>query len=239
MALVVAPWLGCKSSYPLPPTFCDDWCHVTLQPNCGEDPEDCVEGCELTLASSHCFPLQRQLLSCYESADSSAFSCDEPGGESESRVEPGVCQQERDALFECQAPGVGECLQVCRATQDDQIRRVQLSDSNLLDFGLLAVDAGPKESCPALDRPCEDICWSVFSLEFDGLAAAGVPSEGSSESERSSSLRCLQDTLLACLSDTETLASLADAGVVVTPSSDHRPKPGESISSAVARCASE
>lgn len=229
--------LACKSEYPLGPTFCDDWCHVTLQPNCGEDPEDCVEGCELTRASASCFPLQRELLTCYEGQSSSAFSCDEPGGESESRVEPGVCEAERDALFDCQAPGVGQCLEVCRATQKDQIQRASLGDSNLLNFDLLAEDAGMGAGCPALDRPCEDICWSVFSLQFDGLAAAGIATEESGAEELEGNLQCLQNTLLACLAISPAGPPSPDAGISAPTPGTELPRPGESITSAVARCA--
>lgn len=227
--------LGCTVDYSLEPTFCDDWCHVTLQPDCGEDPEDCVEDCELTKASEDCFSLQAALLHCYEGYEASVFSCASRGNQSESRVQPEVCQSERDALFECRAPGIEQCLNICRVTQQGQLQRVAVEDTELFDFRQLTVDAGLGVSCPALDQPCEGICWSVFGLQGAGLQAAGVATVAGEDSDLSEALSCLQTSLLGCFApSTGTAANSAeqaDAGV-----SALRGRPPETIAQTLARC---
>jgi hypothetical protein len=226
--------VNCEDEYSLAPTFCDDWCHATLISTCDEDPEDCVENCELTKASDACFPRQTSLLRCYEGADRTAFTCAGMGFRSEIRVRPDVCSAERDALFECESPGIGQCLTLCRTAQQQQVEQVALGQTGLLDFRRLTADAGSQPSCPALDRPCEESCWSVFGLQSAGLAELGLVPEAD---DLEGALSCLQATLIGCFGDAlgEALGPIADAGPP-NPFGPPTGPPGESISSAIARC---
>jgi hypothetical protein len=133
-----------------------------------------------------------------------------------------VCARERDALFECEAPGIAQCLGLCRATQARQLDLVAPGETSPVDFGLLR-DAGAEPSCPALDRPCEDLCWSVFGLRSAGLEAIGIVTGAS---DLDDALACLQRSLLGCLG----APGVPDAGL--TSNSE----PPESIGDAIARC---
>lgn len=189
--------VACATEYPLSATFCDDWCHATLA--CGESPSNCVSECELTKTSGECFERQEDLLECYSSASSDDFACLERGFQPDTVVVSGACQLERDALFECTAPGIGVCLQLCRQTQRSQLD--QVIDPNTGRLRPL----GDEHTCPLLDQPCEDICWTVFSFTSAGLAAAGVvpdlpdpPTSDAGVDSSSGSLSCLQAVLLGC-----------------------------------------
>lgn len=155
--------VGCEREYPLEPTFCDHWCHATLRGDCSESATNCVRDCELTKASAPCFPLQEQLLSCYEDAPDDAFVC--AGGEfrSENRVQDDVCLEQRDALFECESPGIiTSCLTPCRTLQD-LVPPQEIEQT---------ADAGA--ACPLLTDSCESWCWSLLQFSNEQLEALGI-----------------------------------------------------------------
>ncbi len=209
--------VGCQSSYPIAPTFCDDWCRATRLERCGQEPENCVEDCEQTKSSERCFGRQEVLLACYQGTERTDFFCAGEGFDAETRVLAGRCQFERDALFECEAPGIGQCLAACRVAQEAQLSQIEIEGGELVDFGLLGAASPPGAACPALDRPCEELCWSVFGLQLGNLPssgfgslAAGAPS-GEEAADAGGVLECLQQSLLGCFSAPEG-SLLGDAG---------------------------
>jgi hypothetical protein len=141
---------GCANEYPIPPTFCDDFCRATLRPGCDTEPENCVRECQLQPIGAACEAHQQALLRCYQSADDDAFECSGFGG---TRVKGGVCETARDALLICELPQMEPCLEVCRPYQATLDERV-----------LSPVDAGVTERCPLLHQSCEGICWNLLSI---------------------------------------------------------------------------
>lgn len=205
--------------YPLAPTFCDDWCHTILASDCGEFPRPCVRDCELTKASDDCFLLQEELLECYEDNPDS-FVCAPGGFSDETRVADGVCQGERDVLFECEAPGIGSCLQACRGVQQEQLDTIIESPAEMMTAPE-TMDAGVASTCPVLDQPCEEICWTLFNFTSAGLIQAGVDprsdapslldaSAGLLSGAASRQAACVLVALSACFADPMTEA---DAGL--------------------------
>jgi hypothetical protein len=225
--------VGCNNEYTSAPTFCDDWCHATLRTSCGEEPDTCVRDCELTKASGDCKDLQQKLLSCYEGAAKSAFVCAGSGFRQETRVKPEVCQRERDAMYECEAPGIGTCLNLCRTIQQQQLDRTLDSKTGLVDFSLLAVDAGARPPCPAFDQPCEALCFSLVGFSSQSLSNALADSHqvyapDAGPKSQSEIRDCIQSELLACYGP---VASVADAG-----GSTRSPSGVESIGDVIMRC---
>lgn len=200
---------ACEGKYELEPTFCDDWCRATSV--CGGQPANCVSNCELTRATDACAKRQQDLLECYQGAGEDAFLCLPVGEQRRTRVRAGTCQGDRDALFECEAPGIGLCLAACRDAQ------TELLGSTTESVVLQNPDGVAREqpdggvvNCPTLDDPCESQCWSLFAFTSAGLAAAGVNPEASSASElpagaTAAIAECAQQALLSCY-------PLADAG---------------------------
>lgn len=99
---------ACSGGYSLPPTPCDDWCHVTqgaygYSPcNYGYYPADCVSQCETEqLGNAHCTAQFQVALACYR---------DTPGATSSGcyfnpdpmYVPP--CRPEWETLVLCAAP---------------------------------------------------------------------------------------------------------------------------------------
>ena len=140
--LWVSGWglVACEREYPLEPTFCDRWCHAFSELDCVSSPADCVQECEDTKGPAACEDVRETLLACYEDAPDEKFECIVGGGLANVRVADGACQTERDALYECAAPGIGQCLTTCRIVQTE------------LDPALLA-------SCAVGGNSCEEICW--------------------------------------------------------------------------------
>jgi len=221
---------SCEDDYPLEPTFCDDWCHATLRAACGEEPENCVRDCELTKASEDCFGSQRRLLACYEEARDSDFVCAGTGFDRETRVKPDVCQTQRDALYECEAPGIGTCLALCRVQQAEQLDRALDGKTGLVDFSRLAIDAGGAPLCPALDQLCEPLCFSVLGFSSESLEVALLDDEAygpdAGPRDPSEIQPCIEDALLACF-----LPETGDAGAM-----DARESKVESIGDVITRC---
>lgn len=177
-ALVVLGWAcvvslgssGCEGGYSAEPTFCDEWCAALRHPSdCAEGPASCVRDCELTKASGDCFARQEQLLTCYEALEPDAFSCAPPGSQSSfgdrQRVEKDACRVERDALFECEAPGFGECLELCRGYQ------AILTEGAVGEY----MAGAPSDDCPLLTQPCETVCWTAFLFTSDDLERLRLP----------------------------------------------------------------
>lgn len=167
--------LGCNDGYSVQPTFCDDWCAALRHPgDCARAPASCVRDCELTKATGDCFTLQQRLLTCYEGLEADAFLCAPPRSQSSfadrQRVEKTACREERDALFECEAPGFGECLDLCRGYQ------VVLTQGAGGDgLGVPASD-----DCVLLTQPCESVCWTAFAFTSDDLERLRLPPVGPS-----------------------------------------------------------
>lgn len=213
--LIAAGLSSCESEYPLEPTFCDDWCRATLRAGCDEEPENCVRACEQTKASEPCFDLQRELLQCYEDASDDAFLCvDGFGGDT--RVRPETCQGQRDRLFECEAPGIGLCLDACRAIQGQQ-----------LSAGVDETNPEPASDdivCPTLNVPCESVCFNFITagvlddLDLAGFVApnpnnddAGSPSPSmddmnSDAVNESDAAQCIFEAVAACFDSTAPIA---------------------------------
>ncbi len=190
---------ACDDDYPLAPTFCDDWCRATSRPNCERQPNHCVSDCELTKPSEDCFALQEELLSCYEQAPKDAFVCAGGGVSGETRVDHDTCQKERDALFECEAPGIGGCLSFCRSTQEAQLASIVDTKPGMVDSAEMpTMDAG-LAACPLLNQPCEQLCWTLFGFTSEGLRAAGVPAGNENQAGGAGSAAvCLQTVFLGC-----------------------------------------
>src|SRR5688572_10187652 len=132
------------SEYPLPPTFCDDWCLVLLRVPCDQEPENCVRDCEADRTPA-CAAQHEQLRACYAAAPRESFVCAGQGFGSDVRPLPGVCESERDALIACAAPEEWQCLQICREVDG---ARPPESDEPL-----------PREAeCPAPAIPCGNLC---------------------------------------------------------------------------------
>jgi hypothetical protein len=194
-------FLSCEGEYQLEPTFCDDWCLVASAEGCEMQPDECVKDCELTKASADCFALQRDLLECYEDVDRSKFLCLGQGFGAETRVSGGFCQAERDALFECEAPGIGTCLALCRSTQEEQLESVVEPMTGPMPTPDAMPDAG-KPGCPLIDEPCESLCWTMFSFTSEGLSAAGItPDEVPASGGENLAAVCLQSVFLGCFGD--------------------------------------
>jgi hypothetical protein len=195
--------LSCEDDYPLAPTFCDDWCRVTLRSGCDEQPGNCVRDCELTKASDDCSARQRRLLECYADASPTSFVCTGGDFQQEIRVDPAVCQAERDALYECEAPGIGTCLSMCRITQAEQLESTYDSATGLVDFQKLATDAGVDDACPAIDQPCEALCFSVLGFSSEALSIAlDDPRVGQGDAggfNPEATQRCIEGALLSCI----------------------------------------
>jgi hypothetical protein len=144
-AAVVSGTQACQREYPLEPTFCDRWCEIGQQVGC-ERPAGCVRDCELSKASEGCFALQQELLECYQAEPPESFTCID----NETHPRGTTCRSKRDEMFECEAPGIGQCLSLCRLAQDTP-------GINL-----------PRR-CTLLTESCEDICFVL--LQFQGNPA--------------------------------------------------------------------
>ena len=151
MWLIVAP--SCDyNSYPLDPTFCDDWCRATLRADCEDDrPEACVGRCEHGFSFARCSSELRELEGCYKSASDDEFLCS-PVGTSIPR--PDTCSEARDAWLACEAPEVRACVEFCRPIYEPGVEHL-------------------KRECPELvpDLTCEDLCWSGAGLDELGREA--------------------------------------------------------------------
>lgn len=142
---------ACEREYPLEPTFCDHWCHA-FPTKCGQSPAACVQECEETKGPSGCASVRDELLACYEQLSDDKFRCVE-----RVRIADGACQNERDALYECASPGIGQCLTTCRVLQQE-------------------VDPAVVATCPLASSSCEEVCWILEESGLDvGEAGVGVP----------------------------------------------------------------
>lgn len=196
--------LGCDTNYSLPPTFCDDWCRATLRAGCDDEPEGCVRQCEQTRATQGCFELQLALLECYEIADDEIFTCVEAGFGSETRVRNGACQRERDALFECEAPGIAACLVACRNLQAAQLdAQEDLADA----VPETTTDAG----CPNIDVSCESVCWTLQGAQaldgFDGSLVDASASASTLAPTGADAMSCVIDGVAPCFGAASSLAA--------------------------------
>lgn len=221
LLVCLIPVLGCEGEYVLEPTFCDDWCRVARADGCENQPDECVKDCELTRASDDCFALQRDLFECYEDEDRSTFVCLGQGFGAETRIRDEACQAERDALFECEAPGIGTCLSLCRDIQEDQLQSIVEPMARPMERPVAMQDAGA-EQCPLIDQPCESLCWTMFSFTSEGLSRAGIgPNEVPSSDGENIAAECLQSVFLGCFADLlPPDLMLPDTGAPLGPDAD-------------------
>lgn len=106
-ALFLALGGACSGDYSLPPTPCDDWCHVTRGNygySCGAvyRPAECVSQCESAqLSNRHCTAQFEVALACYRNnpgaANSACYYNPDPN-----YVPP--CRPEFETLTICAAP---------------------------------------------------------------------------------------------------------------------------------------
>ncbi len=72
-------WLSaCAGDYPLEPTICDKYCHVTRDLQCGPiyGPADCVSSCEQQLKGDlACREEMNGLIDCFEQEDAALRRC--------------------------------------------------------------------------------------------------------------------------------------------------------------------
>lgn len=141
---------ACEREYPLEPTFCDHWCHTFVQAGCELSPAACVQECEESKGPAECEAARQTLLQCYQQKPSDSFSCGGSGSLFTVAVRYGACQAERDELYECASPGIGECLTGCRTIRDT------------LNPEVIA-------RCPLANNSCEELCWSFE--QYGGLAS--------------------------------------------------------------------
>ncbi len=95
--------VACEQGYPIPATFCDDWCELVRR-SCPEpyDPGQCVAACEeekLLTGRDNCSIEQMHLVDCAKAT---------PGGEPICITNPnrdGACEAEQDALHVCYQGG--------------------------------------------------------------------------------------------------------------------------------------
>ncbi len=173
---------ACSNSYPIEPTFCDEFCRVTLRAGCDQEPENCVRECETGKVRKSCQLRHQALLECYQRAPDDAFVCVGSGFGSSIRVRDGVCRSERDELLTCERPEVSECLELCRPLQNDLERAasVQLMLPGQSSATSAVGDAG-LNACPLLLESCETLCWNLSTIEalsiddlyLDASAGAG------------------------------------------------------------------
>lgn len=152
-SLALGLLVGCQNDYPVEPTFCDDWCLALEGTACSDEPAVCVRRCEEGLATGDCALAQRDLLGCYQHSDKAIFTC----SDGEQRVRDGFCQNERDALYECSQPGIGECLSSCRVLQ-----------TTLSEGPTDASTDRPDVACQVRGQSCEKICWALVSAARAG-----------------------------------------------------------------------
>lgn len=88
---------GCQGEYPLAPTICDEWCHVTKGFSCGfYDPAACVSECEAQLFASGdaCRAPVEVALACFRNTPGALVRyC--------ARGEMQPCLKELEALYSC------------------------------------------------------------------------------------------------------------------------------------------
>lgn len=131
--------------------------------------------------------------------------CVGEGFQQETKVQDGACQTERDALFECEAPGISACLSLCRSTQQAQLDEIVAASMGTASSE--PIDAGVTPSCPRLDQSCESICWTLFSFSSEALSAAGGDptdegdGEGRAAEFTNSTQQCVSAALLGCFAD--------------------------------------
>jgi hypothetical protein len=87
------------------------------------------------------------LLECYRQTSPEQLVCVDQGFQDQVRPMPEICTADRDALIECEAPRVKECIDVCR----------ELDAEDPVEPGAGAA----AELCPESPMPCERLCWEI------------------------------------------------------------------------------
>jgi hypothetical protein len=172
---------SCEASYPLEPTFCDDWCRALLRTECDQEPENCVRDCEMSRASETCRSLERELFQCYSGASDDDFVCTGEGFGSTNQPKVEVCRAERDALLFCEFPTAELCVDACRD----------------LEAAFGDTDGPEAGACPPLGPVCETFCVDVSAaLRREVNAAGGAPGFGTAASE--AVVGCVVDRAASC-----------------------------------------
>ncbi|HEY6559244.1 MAG TPA: hypothetical protein VI072_18295, partial [Polyangiaceae bacterium] len=165
--------------YPLPPTFCDDWCRVIRRVPCDEEPENCVRTCERSRGPAQCQQAYRVLLGCYAGTPASEFSCSDEGFNEVARPNEHICRTERDTLIECAYPNVRACLDVCRTLEDAHQQDASAGSSRV--------------RCPSRDVPCDSLCWYV-TREITAI----IRDAGASDANDGGVFRDVASALITC-----------------------------------------
>lgn len=88
---------GCQGEYPLPPTLCDDWCHLSESGECGySSPSSCVRQCEEQGYATRCSAELQTAMQCFEDHPSQESGC---GVFSRPNDDP--CGSELSKLLDC------------------------------------------------------------------------------------------------------------------------------------------
>lgn len=87
---------ACEGEYPLAPTACDDWCHLTENVSCEfYSPSSCVRQCEESGYSSRCAAELHAAMECIKDHLDKPWSC---FGASDGSMQ---CVEEYGALINC------------------------------------------------------------------------------------------------------------------------------------------
>lgn len=170
---LVCCFAACEREYPLEPTFCDRWCHTFSELDCIYSPTDCVRECEDTKGPSACEGVSETLLACYQDTPADKFECFSGGDLASVRVADGACQSQRDELYECAFPGIGQCLTTCRSLQGE-------------------LDPEELANCALGDTSCEEMCWFLVQ-SGSNLVDASVTSSDDVVPLLLSSVLCASD----------------------------------------------
>jgi len=191
----VAIWLGAESGavtgcdysdYPIEASFCDDWCRTLRRTPCEQEPENCIRDCENSLPSARCFDRQVTLLACYEETSPEQLVCVEQGFQGQVRPMPDICTEDRDALIECEAPRVKECIDACR--------QLDAEDPVVPGEGIAV------EICPESPVPCERLCWEI-NARADLLAGGDDADDVDLTTLGRPLITCARDGARQCIQD--------------------------------------
>ena len=87
---------ACQGDYPLAPTLCDDWCHLTESTDCSfYSPSNCVRECEDRGYTTHCSAEFEAVLECVKGEPSQQRAC---GVQTAPKT---ACSDEESALLTC------------------------------------------------------------------------------------------------------------------------------------------
>jgi hypothetical protein len=179
------------STYPLAPTFCDDWCYTLRRLACDQEPENCVRACEAD-REPRCADQHEALRLCYAAEPVESFVCVGQGFGADIRPRAGVCQSERDTLIQCAAPDEWRCIEMCREVDAEQPPE---DESPLPD----------PRVCPAREIPCGNLCRQLSDGDIAeavaGLGGGLDEDEAPSVEQARAVLECAAELARECRED--------------------------------------